>query len=139
MQQELFSDRIKLNVPDGDIELFPSFIKFPQTSIIGSLLLKEIAWKQDTLKVYGKDIPLPRLTAWYGDKGYSYSGIVEKINAWTPFLVKLKNRIEEATDAKYNGVLLNYYRSGKDSIGWHSDDKRIRNESYYCFFKYWSE
>lgn len=87
-------------------------------------LKNEINWKQDNIKIAGKEIPLPRLTAWYGDKGYSYSGIVEKINDWTPYLLKFKNRLEEITNAKYNGVLLNYYRGNKDSIGWHSDDER---------------
>lgn len=89
------------------------------------LAFRNIRWKQDSLKLYGKSIPLPRLTAWYGDPGaaYTYSGIKSDPNPWTDGLLHLKHRIEEAVGSSFNCVLLNWYRDGKDSLSWHADDE----------------
>ena len=85
-----------------------------------------IRWKQDSLKLYGKSIPLPRLTAWYGDPGagYTYSGIKSEPNPWNDGLLHLKHRIEERIGATFNSVLLNWYRDGNDSLSWHADDEK---------------
>lgn len=85
-----------------------------------------IRWKQDRLKLYGKSIPLPRLTAWYGDPGaaYTYSGIKSEPNPWNDGLLHIKRRIEDAIDNSFNCVLLNWYRDGQDSLSWHADDEK---------------
>ncbi|WP_349617055.1 alpha-ketoglutarate-dependent dioxygenase AlkB family protein [Azotobacter salinestris] len=85
-----------------------------------------INWKQDTIKLYGKIIPLPRLTSWYGDPGrnYTYSGITSKPNAWNKGLLYLKERVEQASGVIFNSVLLNWYRDGEDYLNWHADDER---------------
>jgi alkylated DNA repair dioxygenase AlkB len=90
------------------------------------IAFRNIRWKQDRMKLYGKAIPLPRLTAWYGDPGaaYTYSGIKSEPNPWTDGLRHIKGRIEEATGARFNCVLLNWYRDGRDSLSWHADDER---------------
>lgn len=85
-----------------------------------------IRWKQDSLKLYGRDIPLPRLTAWYGDPGaaYTYSGIKSEPNPWTEGLLHLRNKIEQLVGTGFNSVLLNWYRDGRDSLSWHADDEK---------------
>jgi alkylated DNA repair dioxygenase AlkB len=87
---------------------------------------RHIRWKQDHLRLYGRTIPLPRLTAWYGDEGcdYAYSGIRSQAQPWNPGLLYIKERLETAFDARFNSVLLNWYRDGADAMGWHSDDER---------------
>lgn len=77
------------------------------------------------MKLFGKEIDLPRLTAWYGDDGksYTFSGIPMSPNAWTPVLLFIKERIEKVAEVEFNSVLLNLYRNEKDSISWHSDDE----------------
>lgn len=89
------------------------------------ILLNETTWKQDSLRIAGKSVSLPRLTAWYGDPGkvYSYSGIKNTPNPWTPTLLALKHRVEEILQYQFNSALLNLYRDGRDSIGFHSDDE----------------
>src|SRR5205085_1550841 len=74
---------------------------------------------------------LPRLTAWYGDAGksYTYSHIAMKSEPWTPILLYIKNRIEEVVEVSFNSVLLNLYRSGKDSVSWHQDNERELGEN----------
>lgn len=99
--------------------------KIPSGELDGMHFIN-IRWKQDVLKLYGKDIPLPRLTAWYGNPGaaYTYSGIKSEPNPWNDGLLHIKKRIEDATNCEFNSVLLNWYRDGKDSLSWHADDEK---------------
>ena len=84
-----------------------------------------IRWKQQSLKMFGRQIDLPRLTAWYGDVGasYSYSGIESEPEPWNDALLYLKRKIESCTENSFNSVLLNWYRDGEDHLSWHSDDE----------------
>lgn len=90
------------------------------------ILFSNIKWKQDHLKLYGNIIPLPRLTAWYGDSGksYTYSGIASSANEWNAGLLYLKQEIERCAGVDFNSVLLNWYRDGEDSLNWHADDEK---------------
>jgi alkylated DNA repair dioxygenase AlkB len=38
-------------------------------------------------------------------------------------LQELRERCEEACNTKFNAVLVNLYRNGQDSMGWHGDDE----------------
>jgi alkylated DNA repair dioxygenase AlkB len=115
-----------LDLPDGDVVFYPSF--FPQTEADRLLqeLLTTTAWCQERLKLYGKWIDVPRLTAWYGEEGtgYTYSGIVNEPQPWTPALLEVKRSVEVPAGVTFNSVLLNRYRSGQDSVAWHSDDEK---------------
>lgn len=93
-------------------------------------LLQDIPWRQDHMKLYGKEVPLPRLSAWYGDAGmrYTYSGIALEPTAWTPLLLELKREVELVAETTFNSVLLNRYRSGADYIGWHTDAEKSLGE-----------
>jgi alkylated DNA repair dioxygenase AlkB len=86
-------------------------------------LRDSIAWERHMIHVYGRTLAAPRLSAWYGDPGavYRYSGIRLEPLAWTPPLLEIKSRVEALVAARFNGVLLNLYRNGQDSVGWHSD------------------
>ena len=87
---------------------------------------KSIAWKQEEMKMYGKIVKFPRLTAWYGDndKPYSFSGITLQPHPWTKELKEIKSKIEPLSNEKFNSVLLNLYRDGTDSISWHTDAEK---------------
>tara|TARA_B110000240_G_scaffold168334_1_gene190666 strand:- start:335 stop:955 length:621 start_codon:yes stop_codon:yes gene_type:complete len=93
-------------------------------------LRKNIEWKQDFIKMFGKSHPIPRLTAWYGDekKTYTYSGITMLPLPWTKELIEVKSKIEVYSKIIFNSVLLNFYRSGSDSVSWHSDDEKELGE-----------
>ena len=112
-------------MPDGEVAIYRNFFNKVESDQIFQELLSKIKWRQDKMKLYGKEYELPRLTAWYGDDGksYTFSGIPMSPDAWTPTLLSIKSRIEEVTQAKFNSVLLNLYRSGKDGVSWHSDDE----------------
>lgn len=75
--------------------------------------------------MYGRTVPIPRLTAWHGDDGksYTYSGITMHPEPWTMPLLGVKAAVEAEVGEDFNGVLLNFYRGGSDSMAWHSDDE----------------
>lgn len=88
-------------------------------------LMNETDWRQDNIVVWGKTYAQPRLVAWYGDPNsyYTYSGITLSPMPWTDLLAEIRERVEEVAQASFNSVLLNYYRDGRDSMGFHSDDE----------------
>lgn len=104
----------------------PDFISSEQTAVYFNFLKHNIYWQQEILKIYGREVKTPRLTAFYGDEGvnYKYSGKKFFAQIWNRELRELKEKTEEATSNKYNCVLLNFYRDGNDSMGWHSDDEK---------------
>ena len=91
-----------------------------------SIQFKNILWQHDKIKMYGKEIYVPRYSAWYGDanKSYTYSGITFQAKKWNKGLLYIKQKIEERLNLKFNSVLLNWYRDGDDHMGWHTDDEK---------------
>ena len=88
-------------------------------------LVAGLAWRQERVRVRGREHDQPRLTAWYGDPGaaYRYSGLVLEPLAWTSRLADLRARVEVLAGARFNSVLANLYRDGGDGMGFHSDDE----------------
>jgi alkylated DNA repair dioxygenase AlkB len=114
-----------LALPDGEVILYEAFFTPAESEQLFTQLLATTQWAQSHLKIYGKEIAEPRLTAWYGDAGksYTYSGITRQPLAWTPALSQIKERVESVAQSTFNSVLLNLYRDGRDSIGWHQDNE----------------
>jgi alkylated DNA repair dioxygenase AlkB len=101
----------------------PGFVPRAEAERVFTKLLGEIAWEQGAVKFFGKLVHEPRLSAWIGDHDYTYSGRTVTRSAWTPLLLDLKERVERAAGAGFNAVLVNRYRSGRDSMGLHADDE----------------
>jgi len=118
-------NKLFLDLPDAEVYYWPHFFTQKQSDIYLQELLSTITWRQDKIKMFGKEILLPRLTGWYGDSGktYQYSGIQNEPQPWTPALLEIKQAVETTANAGFNSVLLNYYRHGQDSMGWHADDE----------------
>ncbi|UII80475.1 alpha-ketoglutarate-dependent dioxygenase AlkB [Flagellimonas sp. CMM7] len=121
----LFSEKMILELPDSDIVYYPNFLKEEASSYFKGLR-DDIPWRQDEITIFGKTYPQPRLTALYGNNGktYSYSNITMTPLEFTPELLKIKSTIEKEAGIEFSTCLLNYYRDGKDSNGWHSDDEK---------------
>ena len=120
------SEPLILDLPDAEIIYYSQFFDKEQADQIYAELLQEIAWQQDNITVFGKTHPQPRLTALYGNEGkpYSYSNITMQPNPWNTLLQKIKYLIEATTECQFTTVLLNQYRDGKDSNGWHADNEK---------------
>lgn len=119
-------DNITFDLPDADIRYFPNFIEREKANLFYEKLQTEIPWQQDTITVYGKNHLQPRLTALYGNEGkpYGYANIIMQPHAWNPLLMFLKEEVEKIANTHFTTVLLNYYRDGKDSNGWHADNEK---------------
>jgi alkylated DNA repair dioxygenase AlkB len=107
---------------DGGMLLYDAaFIGRDEADALFDVLCLETAWKQEA----GRGRPFPRLSAWHADDGliYRYSGVTHVGNGWTLALSNVKQRIEDAAASVFNSVLLNRYRSGRDSMGMHADDE----------------
>ena len=105
--------------------LDPDFLSPEQAVAYLRELETTIAWRQEPIRLFGREVMQPRLTAWYGDPGacYGYSGLRLAPLPWTPALLALRTQVETAATARFNCVLLNLYRHGQDSMGWHADDE----------------
>jgi alkylated DNA repair dioxygenase AlkB len=122
----MISDTSNLLPFDGAAYLVPDAFTIKESDHYLSALQRDIAWKQEPIKIFGKEVLQPRLTAWYGDEGkkYAYSGITMKPLPWTNILLQIKEKVEHITTHKFNSVLLNFYRNGQDSMGWHRDNEK---------------
>ena len=120
------SESIEFNLPDSDIIYYPNFFDKEKADEFFEKLKTDIPWQQDDITVFGKKYPQPRLTSLFGNEGkpYSYSNIVMKPHSWNSLLMFIKNQIEEVCPENFTTVLLNYYRDGKDSNGWHADNEK---------------
>jgi alkylated DNA repair dioxygenase AlkB len=108
-------------IADGGVLVYhPHFLNEQEADVLFAELKALTPWKQET-GTFGR--PFPRLTAYHADPGvsYTYSGVTHPSSPWPDYLVEIRQRIEEAAGAPFNSLLLNYYRSGNDSIGFHTD------------------
>ncbi|MDB5933443.1 MAG: alpha-ketoglutarate-dependent dioxygenase AlkB [Massilia sp.] len=110
-------------VPDGELS-FLAQLELPiGNDEVLSRLIVETAWRSEVITLWGKQFRQPRLTAWHGEKSYSYSGLTLEPLAFTPLQQQIRRAVEAASGRRFNSVLLNYYRDGRDSMGMHSDDE----------------
>jgi len=116
-----------LEAPDpGLFDYTPGFLARPEADEALERLWGELEWSQKEIKLFGRRLPQPRLVAWYGNPEavYSYSGLTLEPLPWHPLLERLRERIERFAGCRFNSVLANAYRDGRDSMGWHSDDEK---------------
>ncbi|MBA54165.1 MAG: alpha-ketoglutarate-dependent dioxygenase AlkB [Pseudomonadales bacterium] len=114
-----------IELEDGEILWVRHFYEEDTAQQLYSRLQEEIPWRQDSIRIAGKDKPIPRLQAWFGDPGmtYTYSGLTLEPEPWTETLQQLKKQIEDYGDHQFNSLLANLYRNEQDSVGWHADNE----------------
>ncbi len=105
---------------------FPEFLNPDEADRFLAALWNELNWMQAEITMFGRKVMQPRLIAWYGEPGanYAYSCLSLTPRPWHPVLLELKTRIEDLTASRFNSVLANAYRNGRDSMGWHRDDEK---------------
>lgn len=110
---------------DALIDYWPDFLARPEQQALFERLAARLAWTEETLRIAGRDVAVPRRVAWYGDPQarYAYSGVMHEPLPWTRELTELKAQVEQICQARFNSVLANHYRHGRDSMGWHADNE----------------
>lgn len=107
----------------GTVEYAPAWVSRAEADDYFSALLTNIPWEEREIVLFGRRIQQPRLVAWAGDVAYRYSGQTLEPRPWRAPLGHLLERVRAYTDVAFNHVLLNRYRDGRDSMGFHADDE----------------
>ncbi len=112
-------------LPDCDLMLIDNFFTKEESDVFYENLLLRTNWFEYEMPMYDKVVVAPRMVAWFEDKIDTDSQIPEL----TPDLCSIRNRVELETNIKFNAVLLNLYRNGKDGVAWHSDKTKSSNKN----------
>jgi alkylated DNA repair dioxygenase AlkB len=116
---------IELELFEGEARLWPGAFAPSEAGRLFDELRGQVRWQQEQILIFGQRRLVPRLVAWHGDAGasYLYSGTEHHPEPWTPALESVRDRVSALTGARFNAVLLNLYRDGRDGMGWHADDE----------------
>ena len=124
------SDRLLFVRPGLCLMYAKQWLDFDASHEFMKVLVSELSWVQGSLQMFGKILPEPRLTAWCGDVDYIYSRRRLAATSWHPQLEVMRRRLELechqfgfSPPSGLNHCLLNYYRKGSDSMGWHRDNE----------------
>ena len=111
--------------PAGRVDYWSSLPDFGPKGDLERKLEADLAWAQLPVRLFGRSIPQPRLTAFYGEPGisYRYSGLTLQARGWTDDLQYIRTIVQRYSQSRFNSVLCNLYRSGNDYMGWHADDE----------------
>ncbi len=99
----------------------------PET--LSNTLLQQLlhwpGWRQHRIRLFGRFIAQPRLSAFVGEAGlrYRYSGLQLEADGWPDFLLPVVEAVNKQCRQAFNSCLLNHYRDGRDHMGWHADDE----------------
>ena len=132
--KELFPSQTHVynpQLPDGELDYYPNFLNEVEADFYFKKLLEETPWQADKITVFGKTYDQPRLTSLHAINStpYSYSNITMNPNPMTAVLRDLLEKIKQIKNHPFNAVLLNLYRNGKDSNGWHADNEKELGEN----------
>lgn len=114
-----------LPLPGALLRLAPDFLPASEADALLGELMTAIAWEQHHVRLFGRTLPVPRLSCWIGDAeaAYTYSRMRFAPRPWPAALLALRARMQRDCAARFNSVLANLYRDGRDGMGWHSDDE----------------
>lgn len=125
MQRPADVPPVAFAIDDGDVRYLPAALPPAEADACFDSLRVQVDWQQEEIHLFGARHAVPRLVAWHGDPGarYTYSGVAHEPRPWTPVLQQVRERVESLSGHRFNSVLLNLYRDGRDGMGWHADDE----------------
>ena len=114
------------DLTDAKMRYFQKFLSNQEANHFFDTFLSKIPWQQDKVKVFGKIYAQPRLTSLHSKtmNTYTYAGLTLQPQPMTTELLSLLERMESVCNHGFNCVLLNLYRDGSDSNGWHADNEK---------------
>lgn len=127
MRMDLFNSKNRIfKLPNAELIYIENFYSHRKSDAYFQHLKETIPWQQDDITVFGKTYPQPRLTALFANNEapYTYSNIIMIPHKFTNELAKIKNDVELEANHEFTTVLLNMYRDGSDSNGWHADNEK---------------
>lgn len=88
-------------------------------------LKESLEWQEESIVIFGERKLVPRLTAYFGQHNYKYSGVDHPARPLTKELRVIEAACEAVAEFEFNSVLCNYYRNGEDSMGYHRDNEPV--------------
>jgi alkylated DNA repair dioxygenase AlkB len=115
----------ELQLPGAELEFDPHWLSREEADELLAELLGAVPWEIHRIRLFGRDVDSPRLSCWIGDAeaSYRYSGALFEPRPWPACLLAVRARLSRQLDVAFNSVLANRYRSGRDAMGWHSDNE----------------
>ena len=116
---------IELPLPGADVRLHAGWMAAAEAARLQEALLARLPWEVHRVRMFGRELPAPRLSCWIGDPAshYRYSGRSHVPHRWPEVLLPVRARLETELGARFDSVLANLYRDGRDCMGAHSDDE----------------
>lgn len=111
------------DVPDAELMLIDSFFSKEESDNYYNILLNTTTWREYEMPMYDKMVTAPRMIAWYDESDSAFGK-----SEWPKELRTIKSRVEKESQIKFNALLLNLYRNGKDGVSWHSDKTHSENK-----------
>jgi alkylated DNA repair dioxygenase AlkB len=113
----------RASIPEAAYTYVSDYLSGPEAALLFDWLLANADWGCERLEMFGRSVAAPRLVAWYGDAGvtYRYSNIAHRAGGWPAVLDPLLARLRAELAPGVNFLLVNRYRHGGDSMGWHID------------------
>lgn len=106
---------------DSWLDFVPAWLSAREAERCLAAVRDEVDWVAREIVIYGKRIMQPRLVGWAGEVPYRYSGQTLEPRAFTDTVRALTDRVNEFAGTRFNHVLLNRYRDGRDNMGMHAD------------------
>lgn len=121
----LAGDGPDTTLPGARLVYRPAWLPPEEADALFGVLRETLPWSVHRIRMFGREVDSPRLSAWIGDPDavYRYSGADFRPHPWIDALTALRQRLQDEFDTPFNSVLANLYRDGRDAMGWHSDDE----------------
>ena len=110
----------------SELIFWPNWLSPEQADKLLTTSIQSIPWRHDSIKMFGRQIAVPRLQNWFADHtntSYTYSGICMQALLFPQWMADLANSVASKTGFPFNRALVNYYRDGSDSVDWHADNE----------------
>lgn len=114
-----------IDLGDGGLRYAPHWLNGDAADALFVALRDNIVWECHRIVLFGREVPSPRLSCWIGDAdaSYTYSRMRYQPRPWPEALRSIRARLRGVLGVDCNGVLANFYRDGRDGMGWHADDE----------------
>ncbi|MCC5826748.1 alpha-ketoglutarate-dependent dioxygenase AlkB [Alkalimonas sp.] len=112
-------------LPDANLLLWRGWLPEAEAASSYQQLVQQLAWQQPSIRLFGREHPIPRQQVWMGDANahYRYSGTLFAPEPWHPLVSRWCQLLSQQLEKPFNSVLVNWYRSGQEHMGWHADNE----------------
>jgi len=119
------ADAERVVLDGGELLWVPRFLGPEAADAALAAIDAGIAWERHHVRIFGRELPAPRLSCWIGDPGaaYTYSRVRFDPRPWPAVLDPIRTKVAAVAGESFNSVLANRYADGRDCMGWHADDE----------------